>query len=214
MRIIPFLFLLVISARVFAQPPVIRPLFMFDTYYSTVGDRGADVWGFKGGIELDRKWRFAAGYNRITSDIVEYKDLPASEVAYAGRETVKAQLFMDYFPLMAEYVLYDKDPWQISFPVQAGYGRSFFRYFDAKNNRRRIFEHGVIVNDIAVAGQYRILKWFGAGAGIGYRFMLLNNPEIDTNFNTPVFSLRLKLFLNEIYQSVFHPEEPAMAPGQ
>jgi hypothetical protein len=112
---------------------------------------------------------------------------------------------------MAEYILYDKDPWEISVPVQAGYGRSYFRYFDIGNNRRRIFEHGVLVNDLGIAGQYKILKWFGAGAGVGYRFMLIDNPEIETDFNTPVISLRLKLFLNEIYQSLF-PRSAGTAP--
>lgn len=179
------------------------PTFQFDTYYSFIGNRGADVWGFKAGIEWNKKWRFAVGYNKIKSDIIEYKNLPASEYPYSVKHDVKAQLYLKYYPVMAEYTLYDKDPWQISVPVDIGYGKSYFEYFDSKNNARDILKHGVLINDDGVNVQYKIVKWVGIGAGVGYRLMLVNNPNISTNFNSPIFSFQLKIFLNEIVKSLF-----------
>lgn len=214
----PILFLLLVFLPTLMQAQDstrrIMPIFMLDSYYSSVGSRGADVFGLKGGVEVDRKWRFAAGYNKITSDIVEYKDLPASEVPYAGAATVKAQLYMQYFPLMAEYIFYDKDPWQFSLPEQIGYGRSYFQYYDSGGGKRKIYDHGVLVTDLGVAGQYKVLKWFGAGIGVGYRVMLVNNPEIKTDFNTFVFSWRLKFFFAEIYKSIKEPAQKAFDSQQ
>lgn len=196
------------------QKPLIRPILLLDTYYSSIGGRGADVFGLKGGIEIDKKQRFAIGYNKITSDIVEYKKVPSSEIPYAGAETIKAQLYMQYFPMMAEFIFYDKDPWQFSLPEQVGYGRSYFQYFDVNGDTRKIYDHGVVVMDLGVAGQYKVLKWFGAGAGLGYRIMLVNNPEIETDFNTAVFAIHLKFFFGEIYKSIMHQGEEKPAPGQ
>lgn len=209
MRNIKIVLLLILPLIADAQlPKKIRPIFMLDTYYSSVGGRGADVFGLKGGVELEGKWRFAAGYNRITADVVEYKRLTPDRAQQAGREEVKAQLYMRYFPLMAEYVVYSKDPWQFSVPLQLGYGRSYFQYFDAEGNKQRILERGVLVNDLGVTGQYKVLKWFGAGLGLGYRIMLIDNPNIDTDFNTPVVSIRLKFFFNEIYKSLKGLDSP------
>jgi hypothetical protein len=180
----------------------IKPYFQLDSYYSFIGNRYADVIGFKAGIEWNNKWRFAAGYNQIKSDIVENKVLPSSELQYAINDTMRAQLYLRYFPLMAEYVFYDKDAWQLSAPINLGYGRSYFQYYGINNQKRRVFEHGVLVSEIGMNAQYKIIKWFGIGAGLGFRIMILNNPAIDTKFSSPIFSIRIKLFPGAIYNSI------------
>jgi len=194
---------LLIKAQQNTQKNKIIPFFLFDSYYSFIGNRDADVWGFKGGVEWNKKWRFGAGFNKIKSDIVEYKKLPDSELAYSNSDSVKAQLYLRYYPVMAEYVFYDNNPWQLSTPMSIGYGRSYFQYFDKENGTRTIYNHGVLVSDFGVNAQYKFVKWVGLGAGLGYRIMIIDNPEISTNFNSPIFSIRLKLFLGEIYQTIF-----------
>ena len=180
----------------------IKPFFQLDSYYSFIGNKSADVWGFKVGVEWNHKWRFGIGYNKIKSDIVEYKKLPDNEIPYSHSNTVKAQLFLQYFPLMAEYVFYDKDPWQITMPLTLGYGKSYFQYYGYSNQTRKIFSHGVLITEPGVYVQYKILKWLGVGVGVGYRTMLINNPEIETKFNSPVFSVRVKLFPGAIIRSL------------
>ena len=75
----------------------LSPFLVFDSYYSFIGNKSADVWGFKGGVKIDEKWRLGVGYNLLSSDIVEQKVLPSEELAYAKNDTVKAQLFFRYF---------------------------------------------------------------------------------------------------------------------
>ncbi len=190
----------VVSVQAQTKKHLLKPYFQLDTYHSFIGNKSADVWGFKAGVEWNGEWRFALGYNNIQSDIIEYKKLPESERKYADSSAVKAQLYMQYFPVMAEYVFYHKDPWALSVPVCLGYGKSYFEYFTKEEDRRRIFSHGVLVNDIGMNAQYKILSFIGLGVGIGYRFMLVNNPEIDTRFNTPIFSFRIKVFPGELYR--------------
>jgi len=180
----------------------LNPFLVFDSYFSFIGNKSADVWGFRAGVKYNDKWRFGAGFNLLSSDIVEKKILPQEEIAYAKNDTVKAQLFFRYFPLMAEYIAYDRGSWQISTPLQIGYGQSYFQYFDKNDNSRRIFKRGVIASQVGVNAQYKVLKWVGISAGIGYRLMLINNKEIETKMNSPVFVIGIKIYLGEIVKSI------------
>ena len=175
----------------------LSPFLVFDSYYSFIGNKSADVWGFKGGVKIDEKWRLGVGYNLLSSDIVEQKVLPSEELAYAKNDTVKAQLFFRYFPVMAEYIHYNEGNWQISTPLQVGYGQSYFQYFDKNNNKRRIFKKGVVASQLGVNAQYRVLKWFGLTEGVEYRWMLVNNKKFDGKMNSPFFVFGIKIFLSE-----------------
>jgi len=44
----------------------IKPFFQLDSYYSFVGSKSADVWGFKAGVEWNHQWRFGIGFNKIS----------------------------------------------------------------------------------------------------------------------------------------------------
>lgn len=180
----------------------LSPFLVFDSYFSFIGNKSADVWGFKGGVKIDEKWRLGLGYNLLSSDIVEQKVLPSEELAYAKNDTVKAQLFVRYFPVMAEYIHYNEGNWQISTPLQVGYGQSYFQYFDKNDNKRRIYKKGVVATQLGVNAQYKVLRWVGLTAGVGYRVMLINNKEIDAKMNSPIFAVGIKIYLSEVVKSI------------
>jgi hypothetical protein len=182
--------------------PEFTPFLTLDTYRSFIGRKGADVWGFRAGVEWKGKWRFGAGYNKVSSDIVEWKTLEGKDRELAGKDSTKAQLFFRFYPLSAEYVAYRRDPWQIGIPVLLGYGTSYFEYFDKNNERQPLFRKGVVALQPGCNVQYKVLKWLGVSAGIGYRLMLINNPSIDAQLDSPVLSLGFRLFPGEIYRSI------------
>jgi hypothetical protein len=61
--------------------------------------------------------------------------------------------------------------------------------------------------EASLVGHYKILKWIGIGSGLGFQLMLKDNPAIMENFNTPVYSIKIKIFLGDIYRSVFPPKK-------
>ena len=193
---------LVVPSMLNGEKRKIKPFFQLDSYYSFIGSKNADVWGFKAGVEWNHQWRIGLGYNKIKSDIVETKKLPDTEVPFARKDSAKAQLYLKYFPIMVEYVFYEKDPWQITAPLTLGYGKSYFQYYASDNQKRKIFNHGVLITEPGAYVQYKILKWMGVGIGLGYRIMLINNPDIETKFNSTVFSIRIKLFPGAIILSI------------
>lgn len=171
--------------------------FQFDSYNSVVTGSRANAKGFKTGLDFDRKIRLGIGYFWLNPDVVEKRKIE-------NGDTVRAQLKSGYFTVGAEYVLLNKDPWQVSVPVHLGFGKSFFVYPDPTSEAdKKIASNGIILFEPAVTGHYKIIKWVGVGFGVGYRVMLKNNPEVIDNFNSPIYVLRIKIFFDEIYYSIF-----------
>ena len=102
----------------------------------------------------------------------------------------------------AEYVVLRSDPWQVSVPFYFGFGNSY-RIYPKDGKDLKTDKHSVILLEPAITGHYKVIKWVGIGFGFGYRIMLQNNPEIKDRFTGPLYVLRLKLFLGEVYKSVF-----------
>lgn len=180
-----------------------RFFLQLDRYNSIVADRGADMLGIKAGLEFGKKYRFGIGIFNLKSDIIEYKKLSPEQAAEAPADTVKAQLNMGYVPLCFEYIFYNAGKWQFGVPVHLGFGETYFEYFDKNGKTSKIKDQKVMLTDVVVSGQYKILRWVGIGAGVGFRKMLIDNPDIQRDFNSPLYNIRIKLFLGEIYRTVF-----------
>jgi hypothetical protein len=181
-----------------------KPTFFlqFDKYNSIVTGSRANATGIKTGLDFNKKIRLGIGYFFLTPDVVEKRVLDRGD-------TVRAQLKSNYFTIGAEYVLLNKNPWQVSVPAHLGFGKSFFIYPDAISGKdERIASNSIILFEPAITGHYKVIKWVGVGFGVGYRIMLKNNPEVQDNFNSPLYVLRLKIFFDEIYYSVFPKKKP------
>ena len=202
--IIVLLLLYVVPCRAqqTGETSTVQPFLLLDNYFSLIGNKSADVWGFRAGVEWKKKWRWGAGFNKLESDIIEKKTLPSEELSYSDFSVVKAKLYLRYYPVMAEYIFYRKDPWQFSCAVQLGYGQSFFQYFDRDNLEREIFKKGVFVFQPGINAQYKLLKWVGFTGGFGYRLMLINNQQIDTRMNSPVLTIGIRFFPGEIMKTL------------
>ena len=109
-------------------------------------------------------------------------------------------------PFTFEYIIYDKGPWQFCTPMNMGIGKIYFTYFDKEGKTKRKSDATVLDYEVGITGQYKILKWFGVGAGVGYRLMLIDNPVNPHNFNAPFYNIKIKVFLGEIIKSVFPPK--------
>jgi hypothetical protein len=180
-----------------------RFFLQLDRYNSFIANEGADMSGLKAGLEFGKKYRFGIGLYNLRSDIIEYKLLTPEQAAEAPADSVKAQLNMGYVPLCFEYIFYDHNRWQFGVPIHLGFGGTYFTYFDKSGNTKKIKGQNVMLTDVVISGQYKVFRWVGIGAGIGFRKMLVDNPAIQRNFNSPLYNLRIKIFLGEIYRTVF-----------
>lgn len=180
-----------------------KPKFFFqlDLTNSFVSGRGANAIGFKAGLDFHKRIKFGAGFYTVVSDIVENKYVSKYDTFY------NAKLQMNYYTTFVDYVWYDQGRWQFSLLNQFGFGNSYFWYYPNreknKNKTERLNSNPIILYEPALMGQFKIIKWVGVGFGVGYRFMLLNNKEIDQKMSSPIYAIRLKIFMNEIVNSIW-----------
>lgn len=172
---------------------------------SFVGGKPAVTNEIRLGLDFKKKLKLGVGIGQLASDIVVEKTIRAERTG--NDSLVPANLSLSYFSLNGEYTFYQSKRWQLSAPLFLGLGRSYFQYFDIdqKGNivERRTDEGGAFVTVLSGMATYRILRWFGASAGLGYRVGLNNNDKIEQSFNSPVYTFRFRIFFGEIYKSVF-----------
>jgi hypothetical protein len=179
--------------------------FTFEKTASFVGGRAATTNEIKLGLDFKRKLRLGIGFGRLVSDVVVEKDVVSE--ATGMDTTVPAKLYLSFFSVNSEYVFYDSKRWQLSAPAAIGIGSSYFQFFN-KNEKGLAFEDRtdegtVLVVNAGGVATYRILRWFGLSAGLGYRFGVVNNDKVLESFNSPVYSFRVRIFFGEIYKMVF-----------
>jgi hypothetical protein len=180
-----------------------RIFFQLDTYNSFVSKEPANTFGFRGGLEYNRRVRFGIGLYNLASDIVKKKLISG---VFANDTVLNSKLELNFIPLSAEYIFYNKYPWEISMQAALGFGSSYFFYFNPQGEKARVDEKGISLMVMAGGAQYKITRWLGVGSGLGFRIMLKDNSSIDENFNSIIYSLQLRIFPGAIYRAIFKKE--------
>ena len=167
-----------------------------DQHNSFVSSRLAKINGVRFGLSYQEKYKIGFGFYGLSSAT------PLTTTQIVNGDTVYPKLNLGYFSFCYEYVFYQKYPWQFSVPVQVGIGNSFFDYTDKAGKYHKTKEQLIMLYEPAVIGQWKALKWVGLGFGVGYRLMLVSNPTLNQKFNSPIYSLGIRIFFDEIYHSL------------
>ena len=186
-----------IHASMEKKPKII---FKFDTRKSFIDNSNVTVFGWKIGVEFDKRIRIGGGFNSLTGNHSPNLD----KVYYAenGVDTLGTGILnFSYISYFVDYVIIGKPKWEISAPIQFGWGSSHYRLQSETNGLEEREKGSVALVEAAIAGHYKLTKWVGIGMGVGYRFMLVNNKGLDQQFNSPIYILKLKVFLASVLES-------------
>ena len=175
-----------------------------DKTSSFVSGKGATTNEIRIGLDFRRKIRFGIGYAALASDVVADKNIITTVTGVDS--LVPARLSLSYMTLSAEYTFYETKRWQITMPLTLGIGSSYFSYFEKVNGEYltlKMDKGGVVLIGPSGIATYRILRWVGLSAGLGFRQVIVNNGKVKESFNSPVYLFRIRIFMGEIYKSVF-----------
>lgn len=167
--------------------------FKLDSRNAFISNTGVRVFGFKLGLNFDDKLSFGLGYNQLWSN-------PSNELFWDGA-AFDAEVNYYYFSPYVEYTFYRDEKWEFSIPVQFGLGES---WYELNRTHQQIIRsrNFVLSYEPAITVQYSFLKYFGLGAGVGYRLMIVPNNSIDEQFTSPVYIFKFKIFFQDIYQDL------------
>lgn len=162
----------------------------------------ANFTGIRAGLNYNKRVKFGLGYFSITnSSVVSPVLIEDDGVPY---ET-SGELNFHFFSITTEYIFYSQSPWQLSFiPLQFGIGRASYDYIRRSEFKRVATKpETVFLIHPDFNASYAVLNWLGLGTSLGYRVSLSGSKNVRQDFNSPTFSLTLKVFVDELYKMTF-----------
>ena len=170
-----------------AQPRVVARL---DARGGFISNRNVRFMGVKLGLEHARRFQYGIGYSML---------LPAEgrDVAVNGR-IESGRLRMGYVAPYVDYAFFKRGNWEARIPLQIGFGAGSLAYRDADGRRRTVARTGLILYEPAMTIQYRFLRYFGIGAGWGFRLVIQTGDDLGERLTAPVYHFGVRVFLGEM----------------
>ncbi len=179
----------------FNEQPVVDV--KIDTRNSFIATRLARISGIKVGLDFGGKVRLGLGYNQLMSRIRDKRIVAEN----GRREEVNYRYRFWYLSPYMEYTFLEKSPWEASILVLLGAGRSSFTYDDLNGLEVRTPGDFVFLYEPYMTGQYRVLKYLGLGAGVGYRLAYSKDRFSRNQLNSPIYVFKLKVYVAELYDN-------------
>jgi hypothetical protein len=186
----------------------IKPTTDFDQRFYYTGNGCQNVWGYRGGILINDKYKLGIGgyfMNQYTEGI-------ASE-GVTGTATeqvlVNKQLYLGTF--YYEPYLLRRDLWETSLVVEAGYGRTVNTATSKSGNAAIDRQNTIIVPagvglsvNIKLPAFFKVacFRWVGINAMAGYRAILYQQDK-RYSYNGAYWSLSGAIFLDRVFDD-FH----------
>ena len=167
--------------------------FRMDSRHSFINQRGVKTAGVKIGLQFAEKLSFGIGYNQLWS--------PLSTTIFQNGLETKVDLGFHNVSPYVEYVFFRDNKWELSIPVQIGLGSSYYSNSSGVG-AEKLRKEFVMSYEPAITFQYRLFKYFGAGFGIGYRFMFVPNDQLKEKFTSPVYIFKTRIYFQDILRDL------------
>lgn len=184
------------SIGLFLQEPP-RLTVALDSRGSFISNQNVRLVGVKVGLEHGRRVRYGLGYSFLGTRLEREE-----QVTENGTErTVMARVRLGYITPFFSYTFYQRGPWEVNIPVQVGIGGGSLVYDDLEGRTQKLKKAFVFLYEPAMTVQYRFLKYFAVGGGLGYR-LAFTNASLDESLNAPVYIIGAKVFFGDLYRDL------------
>jgi len=129
-------------------------------------------------------------------------DPAIQDTIHIGSNIVNRYLYFSYISYYVEYLLRLSKHWDIDMYFMPGVGNSYYQY----TIEGRVITQGskiVVPIEPSACVEYDFTKWIGLYVQAGYRWMLIKNPDIPKNFNSPTYAFGVAVYPLEIYAALF-----------
>jgi hypothetical protein len=100
------------------------------------------------------------------------------------------------------YTFYQTKHWELTMPLQIGVGDAYYQY-QLNGVKTKTDENINFIYEPTISVNYKIIKWIGIEADLGYRFIVTQNKRLNQQLNAPIFALGISIYYSEIFKSVF-----------
>lgn len=166
-----------------------KPKFLvkFDTRNSFISNQYAKIHGIKVGLS----------FNKTTNVGVGYHWMPKRSIAPDLNNSNKIDLKFGYGVAFFDYNFYKSKHWSGEIPVQIGVGKAQYTDADLAITKASSW---IIIYEPAMTIEYKFMRYFGLGGGVGFRLAIKSNQQIKESFTAPEYILRVKIYFGDIYK--------------
>lgn len=182
------------------KPTTVRYIFKFDGRLSELYNNSVRVLGFKTGLEFNKRHEFGIGYHwaRTNVDL----SVPGSD-ANQPNANLRGRVQFNYWEFYYEWDFFHHDKWILSSPVAFGGGIVQVTYRTPsgtvipfqRNKYAWLLEPSFMA-------EYKVFRYAGLAAGVGYRYMFPLNEAERGLVNSPIGIAKVKIYLGQIYRDV------------
>jgi hypothetical protein len=174
--------------------------FRLESRNSFINNNLTLVAGVRLGVAFKRKLRIGGGVSWLKSDVIKTDYITDDN---GITQPVPKYLKLAYICYYVDFVFYKNKRWQLSVPIQVGTGLSWFQKnqtYDFTGNDKKYF---LLLYEPGITTQFKIFKWFGLGADVGYRFALKNNNFVGETMNSPTYAFKILFWADQLYFELF-----------
>lgn len=166
-----------------------------DNRFSFIRNSDVKTVGVKIGLNFNRKFKVGIGVNQMLLSVEK-------QILNEENVLVPVDLEYFYFSPYIEYVYFNSKRWEFSLSTQLGFGDASYRHMDENGNRVKLVKSSILSYEPAMLIDYKIIRWFGIGTGVGYRLVYYQSKGINQNFSSPEYVVKLKIYLGEIVRTI------------
>lgn len=159
----------------------------FDTRNSFISNQYAKIHGIKVGLSFNKTTNIGLGYHWM----------PKRSIDLDPQNLNKIDLKFGYAIAFFEYNFYKSKRWSAEIPVQIGLGKAQYTDVDFGVTKASSW---IIIYEPAMTIEYKFLRYFGLGGGVGFRLAIKTDQQINESFSAPEYILRVKIYFGDIYK--------------
>lgn len=167
---------------------------------SFIDNQIMSVTGVRLGVAFQRKLRIGGGVSWLKSD---FKRDFYLQNELGKTDTISKFLKMGYLAYYIDFVFYKTKRWQLSVPIQAGTGFTWWKNDKNYLVREKEKKYFLVLYEPGITVQFKAFKWFGLGADVAYRFTLVNSKKIGEKLNSPTYSFKILVWFDQLYYELF-----------
>ncbi len=171
---------------------------VFGSRFSFFANQPAVIQSAGLGLNYDKKISFGLSYNWLTNNIQDERTFFNKN--FERKDTAVFKLYFRYLSLYSALVYHKTKRWKFKIPINLGVGRDFYKNIET-NSRTKKFTF--LIYEPAVHVQYKIIRWFGVGANIGFRFIFQKEKFIANQFNSPTYAVGINISWDELAKDLF-----------
>lgn len=151
------------------------------------------------GIQYKDRFRASFGFYKAAAPFIGSKSLNENT---SKEKRMRGKLNFGYRALCFEPIFFKNKRWEVASPLILGLGSATLTFFNADSTIFSSSKKGFALLELSSTVEYKFLKWAGLAGGVGYRAVYSDEKFINDNFNAPIYIVKIKIFIGELYRGL------------